>query len=94
MATSSELLHQPESNNDAEESISNCANSNNLLAAESHADEESIQANVADSEVAATSPGLDENEDVDSKTDFSATPCHENTKEQEQEQAQEQQQQL
>ncbi|XP_017473890.1 PREDICTED: uncharacterized protein LOC108364636 isoform X2 [Rhagoletis zephyria] len=94
MATSSDLLHQPESNNDAEESISNCANSNNLLAAESHADEESIQANVADSEVAATSPGLDENEDVDSKTDFSATPCHENTKEQEQEQAQEQQQQL
>ncbi|XP_067620979.1 uncharacterized protein [Eurosta solidaginis] len=93
MATSSDLLHQPESsNNGSDESISNCANSSNLV--ESHFDEESSiqqQINVADSE-AATSPGdgVHENEeDVDSKTNFSATPpCDENTQERDDEQEQ------
>ncbi|XP_039950058.1 uncharacterized protein LOC120767834 isoform X2 [Bactrocera tryoni] len=98
MATSSDLLHTNESNNCSDESISNCANSSNL--AESQADEESIQTNNADSE-AATSPGVHENEDVDSKADFGATPCHEKTEqaeaevavdEQPQQQAQQQQQ--
>lgn len=73
MATSSDLLHTNESNNGSDESISNCANSSNL--AESQADEESIQTTNADSE-AATSPGVHENEDVDSKADFGATPWY------------------
>ncbi|CAD6997773.1 unnamed protein product [Ceratitis capitata] len=76
MATSSDLIHQPESNNGSDESISNCANSNNLI--EPQVDEESIQTTNADSE-ATTSPGVHENEDDDTKMDFSATPCHEKT---------------
>ncbi|XP_053961276.1 uncharacterized protein LOC128865196 isoform X1 [Anastrepha ludens] len=87
MATSSELLHQPESNNGSEESISNCANSSNLLG--SHVDEESIQTTGADAEV-ATSPEVHENEDDNSKKDFCATPCHERTQAQDVEQEQQQ----
>lgn len=70
MATSSDLLHTNESNNGSDESISNCANSSNIT--ESLVDDESIQTTNADCET-ATSPGVDENEDVDSKAEFGAT---------------------